>query len=568
MDRSVRLSRMTGEVGASQRRVAPQARDVAPSITLIFTQRETTISPLSTERSNFRPFRALLSVFALGLMLQFFSGGRAYADEVPTQDPIPPVPVVEPTQVLGLLPTLVAAPETPTPVPPTLPPDPPTATSTPEVIEAATATSTVPVETATPVVIPTSAQPVAGIGTPFWPVNTPTPVPPTNTATAIPTSTATSLPATPTATATATSSWLPPGPECAPKPGKTLLKLDVPYIHQVNDVSGADGNWACGPTSVLMVLAYFGKVEPWPEYQAALATGTITVTATARSAQASSPMHIDSAEVGEKSSFAPYLTNAYTLGGHTYSRTAPDPLGNRVAGLYGAICPTGLADWGLMSQVLDWNGLGSRQISATWENVVAALKKGHPVLLGNDLTSVGHILVATGYTDNKYLVVNDPYGNRFKTGYGANDGEGVYYSWNCSRVRNALEVIGVYTPPATPTATATATTPATATPAAALPTADTATATPTHGTRAPAANAPTSRGGTHPLPDNKLSERQPVVREQPGHVRLAAAQHSSTLPAYMWLAIPTLAALFGFALLFFSRRSTGKAEEQTNSPPD
>jgi hypothetical protein len=94
---------------------------------------------------------------------------------------------------------------------------------------------------------------------------------------------------------------------------------------------------------------------------------------------------------------------------------------------------------------------------------VGALKRGHPVIIGNGLTPLGHVLVATGYASNNELIVNDPYGNRFAAGYGANDGGGMYYLWSCMRVHNALEVIGVYPPPtstATVTATATATAPA------------------------------------------------------------------------------------------------------------
>ena len=51
-----------------------------------------------------------------------------------------------------------------------------------------------------------------------------------------------------------------------PKAGAATVKLAVPYIHQVIDTAPeGDGNWACGPTSVAMSLAYFGKLEPWQE---------------------------------------------------------------------------------------------------------------------------------------------------------------------------------------------------------------------------------------------------------------------------------------------------------------
>jgi len=122
--------------------------------------------------------------------------------------------------------------------------------------------------------------------------------------------------------------------------------------------------------------------------------------------------------------------------------------------LYGTIAPAGLADRGRMRSVFEWNGLTARQIGISFDSVVAALKRKHPVLIGNGLTQDGHILVAIGYTSNGDLIVNDPYGNRFASGYGANDGEGLFYLYSCMRVKNALEVIGTYPPPtSTPTAT-------------------------------------------------------------------------------------------------------------------
>ncbi|HST03575.1 MAG TPA: C39 family peptidase [Chloroflexia bacterium] len=297
--------------------------------------------------------------------------------------------------------------------------------------------------------IPPTHAPAAATNTPVLPtattappVNTPTMEPPTAepfTATPLPTFTSvpsdtptdtdTPLPTdTPTETATATPSWLPPGPGCYVKPGKAALTLPVPYIHQVNDISSADGNWACGPTSVAMVLAYYSKLQPWPGSDA-------------------------SASADSGSQFAPYVTNVYTNSDHTYSALAADPQGKMVAGLYGTISPTGLADWSRIRQVLQWHGLTSQNLSVSFEGIKAALDRGHPVLIGNDLTAAGHVLVAIGYTSNDQLIVNDPYGNRFASGYGSNDGQGVYYAWSCMRAHNAVEVIGTYIPPATATST-------------------------------------------------------------------------------------------------------------------
>ncbi len=434
-------------------------------------QKEKTILRFCFEGSNLRAWRGIPAVFALGLLLvAFLAGvGQAHADGTPVPDASPTFVAVEPTVIFQVWPTLTGTADTPAPAPPasTPTPEPPTATVTPEAITdtptamptAAVAGTDVPTatsdpsaaETVTQVSLPPLGQPVLPLETPTLesPTSTPEQDSPTTTPTPSGTGTATPSP-------TPTSSWQPPGPECSVKPGKTVLKLDVPYVHQVNDVNNADGNWACGPASVLMVLAYFGKLEPWPQYVAEHGTPVKPATTPAATRPPSSRPTSTTDEV-MKVDYAPYLTNVYTNGGHTYSATAPDPRGNMLAGLYGTISPSGLADWGRMKQVLEWSGLTTAYVAPTWNGVVAALKRGHPVLLGNDLTAAGHIMVAIGYTSNNQLIVNDPYGNRFISGYGVNDGQGVYYAWNCSRVRNALEVIGVYTPPSpTPPATATA----------------------------------------------------------------------------------------------------------------
>ncbi|MEO8288590.1 MAG: C39 family peptidase [Chloroflexota bacterium] len=234
----------------------------------------------------------------------------------------------------------------------------------------------------------------------------------------------------------------------AAKPGAAQLQLRVPYIHQVNDTAdNVDGNWACGPTSIAMSLAYYGKIEPWQRNEAN--NNIVAMGAPATPQATAKPVGTD---------FAPYVTTPYTYNGHTYSAQARDPRGHLVSGLYGTICPTGFASWPTMISVLQWHGLSSQWVSTTWDGIVAALKRGHPVLLGNQLTSEGHILLVVGYTADGNLIVNDPYGNKFAPGYGSNNGYGVLYPWKRTTARRALEVIGVYPPPSpTPTITLTPT---------------------------------------------------------------------------------------------------------------
>lgn len=224
------------------------------------------------------------------------------------------------------------------------------------------------------------------------------------------------------------------------QPGASVVKLSVPYIHQVNDVAAvADGNWACGPTSVAMVLAFYNRLVPWSVYSAAQAEDV-------SANMVSSPS--DKPEQRFGSDYAAYVVNEYTYNGYTYSATAPDPRGKRVGGLYGTISPTGLASWYLMTNVLSQHDLGTQYIPVNLESVKAALQRGHPVILGTELTPEGHILVAVGYTANGFLIMNDPYGNRFAPGYGRNNGEGVLYQWDATTAWTALEVIGERTAPA------------------------------------------------------------------------------------------------------------------------
>jgi hypothetical protein len=380
------------------------------------------------------------------------------------------------------------------PTPPAGPGDPAPATETPPDSGVAPA----PPATSIPVVEPPTETPTAkkvpATDTPipvptFTAAPTYTAIPPSPTArpTNSATATATSTHAKPTVTPTTT--WSPPGPECNPRPGKIVLKLDVPYIHQVMDIGSADGDWACGPTSVAMVLAYYGKLDPWDEYAARQVASPgvgsqVSGVGVSSLDPAPDTRHLTPGRSAIASSYAPYVTNEYTYNDHTYSTTSLDPRGNRVAGLYGTICPAGLADWGRMAAVFSWHGLTTKRVSTSWDGVVAALKRGHPVLLGNHLTAAGHVLVAVGYTANRHLIVNDPYGNRFTAGYGGNIGYGVAYRWECVAPHAALEVIGTYPPiTRTPTQTLVPTVTSTLTPSPSpSPTAE------VEGSKAPRAN--------------------------------------------------------------------------------
>jgi hypothetical protein len=244
-----------------------------------------------------------------------------------------------------------------------------------------------------------------------------------------------------------------------------------------------------------------------------------------------------------------------------------------VAGLYGTICPGGLADWSRITSVIQWHGLSSRRISTSWDSIVAALKRGHPVIVGNSYTPAGHILVVIGYTNNGHLIVNDPYGNRFAPGYGGTNGKGLFYRWSCLTAHVAMEVIGTYPPPQrptrtptpAPTSTVTVTVAATVTPTATDPAPAGGTSLPPAAPRANTSAAlrfgPQARGLSPESPFIEVQERgdtapgalAPGLSRSAGDAGEAAPAHqkdkNSTNPAILWGLLPGMAALGLFFIL-------------------
>lgn len=245
------------------------------------------------------------------------------------------------------------------------------------------------------------------------------------------------------------------------KAGEAVKNLSLPYVNQLWDTDTSfNGNWACGPASVTMVLAYYGRLAPWP--------------LPPDKARASAQDHIHAHSVGSEAApsdlldghlYGQYITTAFSYKTHIFQATSLDPTGRRAAGLYGAIVGSdALAHWERMIDVLGLYGLNTSYLPLSWSVITGMLDKGYPVVLGTTLTDSGHILVARGYTANGYLLVNDPYGNRFgPSGYGADDGGNAAYAWKKLPLKLAMVVRGTITPPATPTPTITPTLTLTAT---------------------------------------------------------------------------------------------------------
>jgi hypothetical protein len=225
--------------------------------------------------------------------------------------------------------------------------------------------------------------------------------------------------------------------------------LDVPFIHQMCDTPYDDnfnGCWACGGTSAVMILAYYGKLSPWP-FQ---------------------PTYCSNTPV---SNWGNYVNNIYPYDGYTFDKMTLAPkqcglllscldnnTGTPAYGAYGFIhyssdCNTaGNADPDRAVMYFQDHGLTSRHIRKPKEaDVQAEIDGGHPVWASTNLWASGHIVVIKGYTSvgtsnsvqgsscsssagspcsasNVCYIVNDPWPCGHSSS--ARTGEGYLYTWS------------------------------------------------------------------------------------------------------------------------------------------
>jgi hypothetical protein len=190
-----------------------------------------------------------------------------------------------------------------------------------------------------------------------------------------------------------------------PRPAAvSVVSLAVPYVHQVYDVpTGYDGEGACGPSALVMVLAYFQKVRPQP----------ITT--------------LD--PVPHESRF-----------------------GALVPDVEAKVCEPNRG--AVHAKMLDYlrphlpHAAIFYDDKATYARVKAELDANRPVILGTRVTPAGHLMVARGYMTDGRLLVNDPAGDREQaarrpglhfspTGvrYWNRDGDKAVYEWDALAVR-------------------------------------------------------------------------------------------------------------------------------------
>ena len=181
---------------------------------------------------------------------------------------------------------------------------------------------------------------------------------------------------------------------------------DVPYLHQVYDTPNHfNGHWACNATSAVMTLAYYGVIDAWD----------ITV-------------DVPSSHV---SHYGNYVSEVYTVNGHTLDVGSPDPNGNTAYGGYGYIVKD---DWkdtkGYMAEYIEFHGVDSGvDWSPSWDKVIAEIDAKHPFVVLTSITSAGHYIVDIGYhSDQHTAIFNDPYGNK-NDGYMNYSGANAQYDW-------------------------------------------------------------------------------------------------------------------------------------------
>jgi len=181
---------------------------------------------------------------------------------------------------------------------------------------------------------------------------------------------------------------------------------DVPYLHQVYDTPNHfNGHWACNATSAVMTLAYYGVIDAWD----------ITV-------------DVPSSHV---SHYGNYVSEVYTVNGHTLDVGSPDPNGNTAYGGYGYIVKN---DWkdtkGYMAEYIEFHGVDSGvDWSPSWDKVIAEIDAKHPFVVLTSITSAGHYIVDIGYhSDQHTAIFNDPYGNK-NDGYMNYSGANAQYDW-------------------------------------------------------------------------------------------------------------------------------------------
>ncbi len=186
---------------------------------------------------------------------------------------------------------------------------------------------------------------------------------------------------------------------------KVLDTINVPYINQLYDTPDYfNGSAACGPTSAMMVLAYYNILPVW-------------------SIHCTYPY-------GHYSKWGRYISDFYRFRQVNYDFKANDPSGRPAEGAFGFMWSGSNSPYSTMVDYFRSHGLSaSRTDAPPYSAAYNQVSAGNPYVICVGLTSVGHIVVADGTTPiNHTLIFNDPYGNK-NMGYSNYSGRFVTYDW-------------------------------------------------------------------------------------------------------------------------------------------
>jgi hypothetical protein len=231
-------------------------------------------------------------------------------------------------------------------------------------------------------------------------------------------------------------------------PPQADVSLNVPYVHQLWDTPDEfNGHWACGPTSALMVLAYYGLLE-------------------ARPIQVAKPfLHT--------SLYGWYINHNFSHKNKPFAEKANTKTGT-AAGLYGAVVDRIGDGWGAHWASNRGRGLkpvmdvflpavgnkvrivekpkqdGSRFLErqAAEETMKACLESGHPMIVSGFFNNkLDHLIVVRGYYKDEsgtlQWIVNDPYGFQTDQSF---DGNNVVYTFEEMRPKWLSVFSGPFVP--------------------------------------------------------------------------------------------------------------------------
>ncbi len=202
-------------------------------------------------------------------------------------------------------------------------------------------------------------------------------------------------------------------------PPEAQVNLQVPYIHQLWDTpDDFNGEAACGPTSVAMVLAYYGVLEPKPM-------------------QCSKPYP-------HTSDYGYYIARSFEHTGRSFNAKAQgDYKGNVGQGLYGAVVHNKLGQVNTpingmrkgitptLRHFLEPRGNMVKEVyEPSWRDLARIVGRGTPCHPRGNVFGYAHILVVRYWYDephNAYhWIINDPHGYMNQGRY---NGENVSYRW-------------------------------------------------------------------------------------------------------------------------------------------